>query len=498
MTEPLCAELSVTAAVSCTAASLSAEPEAGATWLSEGAAVSIGINDAALFIHSATLRVVWARGLETDLLAKQRQFLPPGYTRAFIFCHAHMMRQVRRVGKISLNEPQHNQLFWSGRSATCASNRLWRSATAIELSFQIGSLVHSDKQLSGKQHNEHLSSSLITVRTSLSCVSKLQNTSCAIVLLPSRFPLRLLLYAGTLSRSAGASLSAWNHPVPLRSVFISDDSRPFNSCWKKHFLLFSSVTDCFHLDRTSNGKRSEKNQTKRPLALIFYFPQKISPSRRREGDSFLPHRHSSLVAPYARYWFTLHSLAEQIRCWQLTRFDFPCALPHCCPRCLQTNINSEPQTSQPNQRKCAAMAFMQFTLRKHIVKKLLKFWTTRLIKKKKSCTHKFCQLNQPINSKNMLPCRKQNEFGKEQCDSPHLYLHMTHTGQKIMHVWTQRGGEHSNISAVAADSAEATSPYKIGLFIAARREYRCPQPADSSSASAPPPIKILFDVKYVW
>lgn len=39
-----------------------------------------------------------------------------------------------------------------------------------------------------------------------------------------------------------------------------------------------------------------------------------------------------------------------------------------------------------------------------------------------------------------------------------------------MHVCARRGGEHSNISAVAADSTGATSPYKIGLFIDAVAE----------------------------
>lgn len=93
----------------------------------------------------------------------------------------------------------------------------------------------------------------------------------------------------------------------------------------------------------------------------------------------------------------------------------------------------------------------------------------------------------------------QNRTGSERNNvTHHAFIYMWHIRGEIMHVCVQRGGERSSISAVAADSTEATSPYKIGLFIAARREYRCLQPADSSSASAPPLIKIPFDVEYVW
>lgn len=139
MTEPLCAGPSVTAAVSCTATGLSAEPQAGATWLSEGAAVSTGINDAALFIHPATLalrttllRVVWVRCLARaharppDRLVGKSAFLPPRYTDSSIysFCvrvtlfRRGVIWQVRlrtgtcfRVGKMSPNEAEQHQSF---------------------------------------------------------------------------------------------------------------------------------------------------------------------------------------------------------------------------------------------------------------------------------------------------------------------------------------------------------------------------------------------------
>lgn len=177
MTELLCAGLSVTAAVSCTATGLSAEPQAGATWLSEGAAVSTGINDAALFIHSATLvlrttllHVVWLRSrmhewprdrlIGKAVTASSTQI--HRFIHLFIICQSHFVPQRHylagkahntwcRVGKMSPNEPEQEVLLkWKLSDVnTCT--------LAIELSFRVGSFVHSDKQ-----HNEHLSSLLIT------------------------------------------------------------------------------------------------------------------------------------------------------------------------------------------------------------------------------------------------------------------------------------------------------------------------------------------------
>lgn len=151
MTEPLCAELSVTAAVSCTATGLSAEPEAGATWLSEGAAVSTGINDAALFIHSATLalhttllHVVWVRlrmyAWPRDRLIGRAVTVSSTQIhrciRLFIFCQSHFVPQryylagkahntnMFRVCKMSQYEPAKPVV---GSTATCSSNWIWCS-----------------------------------------------------------------------------------------------------------------------------------------------------------------------------------------------------------------------------------------------------------------------------------------------------------------------------------------------------------------------------------
>lgn len=134
MTEPLCAGLSMTAAVSCT---LSAhwlvweQPEAGATWLREGAAVSSRINDAVLFIHPATLalhtallHVVWVRShvhawLRDRLVSKAASGSSTQIHRCillFLFCQIDFVPQrhlagkahninASGVGKMSLNEP---------------------------------------------------------------------------------------------------------------------------------------------------------------------------------------------------------------------------------------------------------------------------------------------------------------------------------------------------------------------------------------------------------
>lgn len=166
-----------------------------------------------------------------------------------------------------------------GAQKLLLSNWLWFSEPlhiSNWISFWIGSFVHNDKQLSEKQHNEHLSLLAAKVRRSSTCLQIAEAKSCAIVLFLSHFPLWLLPYAVTLScglQWKRRKPSGWNHTVLLQFLYFylripinRRRARPFNSS-QKHFLLgffFSNCClipqiwiqarrgQCFDFDITSN------------------------------------------------------------------------------------------------------------------------------------------------------------------------------------------------------------------------------------------------------